>query len=208
VSATLASFAVLPSDSADFWFGALLDSDRVGANTGTTNQAVRAILLRLYLPDALTTVLWLLCVAVVAYFGFRWARRASLHKQELVGIAITGLLAVALSPVAWIHHLAWIVVVIGALAGDGRDTRRRAVAFVVWLAYVLPLPWWGTKLIGPEHDLFSRFFGRIIQSSYGLGAVALIAVLGTWLTARLRTSSSHGRPDDQHRRPRVGSLDP
>jgi alpha-1,2-mannosyltransferase len=210
-AATLASFAVLPGDSVDFWFGALLDNDRVGANTGTTNQSIRAVLLRLYLPDSLTNVLWLACVAVVAYFGFRWARRAAsldTPQGELIGIAITGLLAVALSPVAWIHHLAWIVVVIGALAGDGRDMRRGAIAGGVWLAYVLPLPWWGTRLIGPGHAMVSRFVGRIVQSSYGLGAVALIVVLGAWLTVRLWISSARGGPDDQHRRPRIGTLDP
>jgi alpha-1,2-mannosyltransferase len=208
-AATLASFVVLPADSAGFWFGALLDSDRVGANNGTANQSVRAVLLRMYLPDTVTTLLWLLCVAALVYFGFRWARRAGLlgsYNGELTGIAITGLLAVTLSPVAWIHHLAWLVVVLGALAGDGRDPRRAFVAAGVWLAYVVPLPWWGTRLIGPGHDVVSRFAGRIIQSSYGLGAVILIVVLGTWLTARLGSSSAQAHPDDQHRRRRVGSL--
>jgi alpha-1,2-mannosyltransferase len=209
-SATAAAFVALPGQSIDFWFGALLDSDRVGANNGTTNQAIRAVLLRMYLPDAVTTLLWVPCVAALAYFGFRWARRARLldsYQGELIGIAITGLLAVALSPVAWIHHLAWLVVVLGALAGDGLDLRRRVVAFGVWLAYVLPLPWWGTRLIGPDHSLISRLFGRIIQSSYGLGAVALIVVLGTWLTARLRTGARHEGSEDERKESRVGTLD-
>jgi alpha-1,2-mannosyltransferase len=202
---------VLPRDSANYWFGALLDSDRVGANNGTANQALRAVLLRMYLPGPVTSLLWVLCVAVVAYAGFRWARRAGLvgsYNAEVTGIAITGLLAVALSPVAWIHHLAWLVVVVGALAGDGRDVRRVIVACGVWLAYVLPLPWWGTRLIGPDHDVISRFVGRIVQSSYGLGAVALILVLGTWLTMRLKISSGHDQGEEQHRRLRVGTLEP
>jgi alpha-1,2-mannosyltransferase len=211
LAATLAAAVVLPRDSADYWFGALLDSDRVGANNGTANQALRAVLLRMYLPGPVTSLLWVLCVAAVAYAGFRWARRAGLlgsYNAELAGIAITGLLAVALSPVAWIHHLAWLVVVVGALAGDGRDVRRVVVAAAVWLAYVLPLPWWGTRLIGPEHDVISRFIGRIIQSSYGLGAVALILILGTWLTMRLKISSGHDQGEEEHRRPRVGTLEP
>jgi alpha-1,2-mannosyltransferase len=211
VAATLAAAAVLPRDSADYWFGALLDSDRVGANNGTANQALRAVLLRMYLPGPVTSLLWVLCVAAVAYAGFRWARRAGLagsYNAEIVGIAITGLLAVALSPVAWIHHLAWIVLVVGALAGDGRDVRRVIVACGVWLAYVLPFPWWGTRLIGPDHDVISRFVGRIVQSSYGLGAVALILVLGAWLTMRLKISSGHDQGEEGHRRPRVGTLEP
>jgi alpha-1,2-mannosyltransferase len=210
-SATLATFVVLPRDSADYWFGALLDSNRVGANNGTANQSLRAVLLRMYLPGPVTTLLWLAGIAVVAYAGFRWARRAGLlgtYNGELAGVAITGLLAVALSPVAWIHHLAWLVVVAGALVGDGRDARRTAIACGVWLAYVVPLPWWGTRLIGPEHNVFSRFVGRIVQSSYGLGAVALIVVLGTWLTGRLKINSGHDQGEEEHPRPRVGTLDP
>jgi alpha-1,2-mannosyltransferase len=242
--ATLATFAALPRDSADYWFGALLDSDRVGANNGTANQALRAVFLRMYLPGPVTTLLWLACVAIVAYAGFRWARRAGVrgpagrhpvdgersgsggrsgsgerrgptaggdggaYGRELTGVAITGLLAVALSPVAWIHHLAWIVVVIGALVGDGRDPRRLLVACGVWAAYVFPLPWWGTRLIGPEHDAVSRFAGRIVQSSYGLGAVALIVVLGAWLTGRLEADSAYDQGEEGHQRPRVGTLDP
>jgi alpha-1,2-mannosyltransferase len=214
---TLASSSPLPRDSAAYWFGALLDSDRVGANNGTANQALRAVLLRMYLPGPVTTLLWLLCAAAVAYAGFRWARRAGSpgsnavrgsYNAQLIGIAITGLLAVALSPVAWIHHLAWLVVVVGALAGDGRDVRRVLIACGVWLAYVLPLPWWGTRLIGPEHDTVSRFTGRIVQSSYGLGAIAVILVLGGWLTTRQTISSRHDQGEEQHRRPRVGTLDP
>jgi alpha-1,2-mannosyltransferase len=204
VVATLVGFAVLPGDSIDFWFGALLDGDRVGANNGTTNQSIHGMLLRLYWPGAITTLVWGLCLILMAYAGFRGARGASrlaprlhgpdAHSAEMAGIAIVGLLSVLLSPVGWIHHLVWLILVLGALLGDGRDPRRRVVAAVVWIAYVLPLPWWGTKLIGPGHSAVARTVGRIVQSSYGLGAIALVLVLGTWLLRRLGSANRHGDP--------------
>ncbi|GGO77765.1 glycosyltransferase 87 family protein [Nonomuraea cavernae] len=178
---TLLPFAVIPQDAADFWFSALLDPERLGANAATTNQSIRGMLIRLYLPDALTTALWLALVALVGWYGFRGAARA---KDPVVAVGLVGLMAVLLSPVAWIHHLAWVVVVLGALVGDGRDPVRLRVATGVWLYYVLPIPWWGVALKAAEIPLVSPILGKIVQNAYGLGAVALVWLLASWLPAR------------------------
>ena len=202
VAATLATFVVLPADSADYWFGALFDSERLGSNTATTNQSIRGMLLRLYWPDAVTSLLWLVCVVAVAYFGFRSARRAWLAGDEIRGIAITGLIAVLVSPVAWIHHLAWLVVVFGAIVGDGRDRRRIAIAVVVWVFYLLEVPWWGITMLA--HHMGPRFLGRIVQDAYGLGAVGLLVLLRSPRT-RPSPAESDG-VDTSRNHPRVGTL--
>ena len=216
-AATLVTLAALPQDSLDFWFSALFDSSRVGSNNGTSNQSVRGFLLRMYWPDMVTSLVWLTAVAVLAYFGFTYARRASLlsisaptqaWNAELTGIAITGLMAVLLSPIAWIHHLAWIVLVVGALAGDGRDRRRCCAAAGVWLFYVLTIPWWGLGLIAAENPGWERALGRIVQSSYALVAVALVFILGKWLVNRMRTESQ-GLPGGTSPNPtELGTLAP
>jgi alpha-1,2-mannosyltransferase len=216
-AATLVTLAALPRDSLDFWFSALFDSSRVGSNNGTSNQSVRGFLLRMYWPDMVTSLVWLTAVVVLAYFGFTYARRASLlslstrtqeWSAELTGIAITGLLAVLLSPIAWIHHLAWIVLVVGALAGDGRDAKRCVAAAGVWLFYVLTIPWSGLGLIAAGNPGWERALGRIVQSSYALGAVALVFILGKWLVNRMRTESP-GVPGGTSPNPTgVGTLAP
>jgi len=87
-------------------------------------------------------------------------------------------MAVLLSPVAWIHHLAWIVVVLGALVADGRDPVRLWTAAGVWVYYVLTIPWYGVSLRAAEIPVLSPVAGRIVQNAFGLGAVALVWLLG------------------------------
>jgi alpha-1,2-mannosyltransferase len=224
VVATLGAFAVLPGDSVDFWFGAVLDGDRVGAGNGTTNQSIHGMLLRLYWPDAVTTLVWGGCLIAMAYLGFRLARGATLladrlrdpadaRSAEMAGVAIVGLLSVLLSPVGWIHHLVWLVVVLGVLVGAGRDRVRLAVAGAVWLLYVFPVPYWGVAILRAADAPPLRLAGRLVQSSYGLGAVALVVLLGVWLLrrAKLGNISISGRASTkrmcEHAKPQVASLD-
>jgi alpha-1,2-mannosyltransferase len=225
-AASLGAFAVLPSDSVDFWFGALLEGgDRTGAVNGTTNQAINGMVARLYLPGPIGTLLWLILAAALAYAGFRMARRATLladalrfsgpdgpggvrargdravdaYSLRLAAVGIVGLLSVLLSPVGWIHHLVWLVPVLGALLGDGRVVRRRLVAAVVWVWFLFPLPWWGAKLISLQQGLITKVPGKIVQDAYGLAAVALVVLLGRWLVNRLVTDAGDG--EDASRRP-------
>lgn len=217
-AATLAGFALLPSDSSDYWFGALLQGgDRTGAVDGTTNQAIQGIVARMLPEGPARTLLWLVLALAVAYFGFRWARRASRAADLLpdgpeasglllASVAIVGLLSVVLSPVGWIHHLVWMIAVVGALAGDGRDTRRCLFAGAVWLLFLFPVPWWGRDLIGPEHSVLSVFAGQVVRDLFGLAALASIAVLGTWLVNRPEPGGA--RADPSQSEVRVGTLSP
>ncbi|MEO3874064.1 glycosyltransferase 87 family protein [Nonomuraea sp. B12E4] len=181
---TLLPFVVIPHDAADFWFSALLDPERLGSNAATTNQSIRGMLIRLYLPETLTTVIWLLVVAAIGWYGFRGARDAYKANDSVTAVALVGLMAVLLSPVAWIHHLAWVVVVLGAIAGDGRDPVRLRVAAGVWLFYVVPVPWWGVSLKAADIPGVSVVLGKIVQNGFGLGALALVWLLVSWLPKR------------------------
>jgi alpha-1,2-mannosyltransferase len=106
-------------------------------------------------------------------------------------VAVVGLLAVLLSPVAWIHHLAWVVLVLGVLAGDLRDRRRVMVALAVGIFYGLQIPWYGQHLLRDHAPLA---FAVPLQDGFGLAAVILVATL----PARSRLSRSDQLPHVSH----------
>jgi alpha-1,2-mannosyltransferase len=190
---TAAGFVLLPRDSLFYWTSAIFDSSRLGSNTGTSNQSLRGIVLRQFLPAAAPGMVWLAVAAVIGAAGFVAARRIARGDGggELAGVAITGLLAVILSPVAWIHHLAWVIVAIGAVAGDGRDRRRLTAAATIAVFYTVTLPWWGVSLM--KMPWLPVVAGRLVQDSFGLGAVALIPVI-VWAHRRGLVRRAVGGP--------------
>ena len=175
---TIVAFLVLPEDSAAFWFDALLDGSRLGSHSGTSNQSIRGLLLHLRLDS---TWLWLLLATTLAGIGFRAALYAHRAGNELAAITIVGLLSCLLSPVAWIHHLAWIPLVLALIVGDGRDRSRVVLAIGVWLWFVLRVPWYGTWML--VSDVGPSWLARFIQQGYGAAAIALIIVVA-WVAHR------------------------
>jgi alpha-1,2-mannosyltransferase len=199
VVVTLASWVLLPEASFAFWGGALQDPARLGPNAGTSNQSIRGFLLRLG-PDGLPgDVLWLFLVAVVGFIGFQLARRAYLAGDSISEVAAIGLMAVLLSPVAWIHHLHWMVVVIFAVLGADplRDRRRLVAAAVITGFFLCRLPWWGITWL--SHPDWPSWIGRILQNSDTFGSLLALALLW-WALHRNPATRHTGAVDDPERR--------
>jgi len=174
VALTFVAALVAPVASRDYWGYALFDSDRLGNNANTSNQSLRGMLLRSPLPDSARTAVLAVCVVAVAVFGYRRARALSASGDEVAGVAVVGLLAVALSPVSWIHHLAWVVPVLGVLTNDLRTKWQAVSAAAVGVFYGFPLPWMGAHLLKTHYPLV---LGVPLRNAYGLGALVLIATL-------------------------------
>jgi alpha-1,2-mannosyltransferase len=185
--ATAATVTVLtalyaPSASAAYWTDALLDPTRLGPNADTANQSMRGVLMRLGPSQGpLLTVSWVLCVGVVAYFGFRLSARFERLGEPVAVVATMGMLAFLLSPVSWIHHMYWGLPAVGALVGDGRN-RRRIVAAAVGLAVMWrKLPWTGQALRS-RHG-WQSWLGSVEQQAYCWLALGVLVALW-WLVAR------------------------
>jgi alpha-1,2-mannosyltransferase len=180
VVATVASFLILPEASLAFWGGALTDPNRLGRNGGTSNQSIHGVLLRIGPPGVAGTLLWVALAIGAAWCGFRIARQAHGRGLAAMEVGAVGLVAVLISPVSWIHHLAWLCVVIPALIGDGRDRVRWGYAGVLTAWFLCRLPWWGLTWIA-EHP-GSRWFGQVLQNADLAGAV--LGLLFLWLVLR------------------------
>jgi alpha-1,2-mannosyltransferase len=176
---SLGAWLVLPRDSVTYWTSVIFQSGRLGSNSGTSNQSLRGLLLREFLPGQAPGAAWAAVALVVAVAGFALARRLARQSREMEGIAVTALLGVLLSPVSWIHHYLVVVVVIGAILADGRSPRRVAIAAATAVFFTLTIPWWGQTLLG-QHDV-PTVVGRVVQDAFGIAALVLLVII-----ARLR----------------------
>jgi alpha-1,2-mannosyltransferase len=179
---TLGAWVVLPHDSVTYWTSVIFESGRLGSNSGTSNQSLRGMLLREFLPAQAPGVLWAAIALTVAVAGFALVRRLARESRETEGLAVTALLGVLLSPVSWIHHFLIVVVVIGAILGDGRSASRVRIAAGTAVFFALTIPWWGQSLLG-QHDV-PKLAARVVEDAFGIAALLLVVII-----ARLRDAS-------------------
>ena len=86
---------------------------RRARRTSLANQSLHGALLRLGLTGPLEIALFLLLAAAVAFLGLRRAVRYARDGQLLLAVALTGCVAVAVSPTAWQHQLLWVLLARG-----------------------------------------------------------------------------------------------
>jgi alpha-1,2-mannosyltransferase len=169
------AWVISPQDSARYWSSAIFNSRRLGPNMQAANQSLRGMILRVFSPAAAPPVIWLTVALLVGVAGFWIARRVHRSGHEMAGIAVTGLLAALLSPVAWIHHFCWIVLALGVIVGDGRSPRRVAAAGAMGALFISILPLWGKQLL-TEHAV-PVVLARALEDTFGLAALALIVII-------------------------------
>jgi alpha-1,2-mannosyltransferase len=175
VAGTLGAWLLLPYDSMTYWTSAVFDSGRLGSNSTTSDQSLRGLLLRLFLPGRLPWPIWAGVAAALAVAGFALVRRLARQDRQVEAIAVTALVGVLASPVSWIHHYVVVVVVLGAILADGRTRRRVVLAAGTAVYFALTIPWWGHSLLGqPGVPILAA---RVVQDAFGLAALALIAIL-------------------------------
>jgi len=183
IACSLLGWIALPTDSHTFWTSRLFDNGRVGDNSYFSNQSLNGMLRRVF--GGPVNALWLVLAVVIAVYGLRQAVIAARAGDHLLGISLTALTGIVVSPVSWIHHLVWIAVVLLVLVGDGSDRRRVRLALVLALFFSLRVPYIGDPL--PAGWGYAWFAGPL-KDSYGLACLVLLFAL-----PRL-TSSTRAEP--------------
>jgi hypothetical protein len=131
------AWVALPSDSWTYWVHHVAGAGLGARPDSLANQSLHGALLRLGLQGPFEIALYVALAAAVCYFGLRRAIRYAQDGQLLLAVALTGCVAVAVSPTAWQHQLLWVLLAVVGRVGK-RASDRMLWPVLVILAITLP----------------------------------------------------------------------
>jgi alpha-1,2-mannosyltransferase len=193
VVVTLASAAIVPAASYEFWTGLAHGDTGLGHSIiYLTNQSVIANIVRIFGVGPTPAAVALVLSAVVAGAGV-WAA-VLWHRLGDVRLAISlcGVAGLLVSPVSWLHHFVWIVPLAMSLV-ERRSVGPRSLptwflalswGFVGWVA-VAPF----TKLPSGEDVEFQWSWSQHLVAS-------MTTLLGLMLLAGAISIARQRRSDD------------
>ncbi|WP_405936577.1 phosphatase PAP2 family protein [Streptomyces sp. NBC_00726] len=128
---TALAWTAMPHDSWTYWVHHVAGAGLGDQADSLANQSLHGALLRLGLAGPAEIALFLTLAAAVCAIGLRRAVRYARDGQLLLAVAVTGCVAVAVSPTAWQHQLLWVLLAVVGRAG------RSAADRLVWPAVVV-----------------------------------------------------------------------
>jgi alpha-1,2-mannosyltransferase len=141
-AATWLAATIAPDASRVFWTDAFWNTDRIGNTAFISNQSLMGFVSRLN-PGEPNKLLWLLLVVgALAVWAIR-VRKAIRQKDEMAGLALTGIIGCLVSPITWIHHLVWVMPAVFLLFEWGFDKswatkrERRNMLIFAWCSLAL-----------------------------------------------------------------------
>ena len=145
VAVTLGVWVLLPQASFAFWGGALQDPARLGQHGHVQPVDPWPAAAGRPRGDARHAASGWSASPRSGCSGSGWPAGSTSRATRSARSPAVGLMACLLSPVAWIHHFHWVVVVIFALLGADplRDRRRLWAGLGVTAFFLCRLPWWG-----------------------------------------------------------------
>lgn len=136
-AASALAWAALPGDSWTYWVHHAAGAGLGARPDSLANQSLHGALLRLGLQGPLEIAVYVLLAAAVCFVGLRRAVRYAQDGQLLLAVALTGCVAVAVSPTAWQHQLLWVLLAVVGRVGK-RASDRMLWPVLVILAMTLP----------------------------------------------------------------------
>ncbi|MGH4027979.1 bifunctional glycosyltransferase 87/phosphatase PAP2 family protein [Actinomycetota bacterium Odt1-20B] len=136
-AATALAWAAMPHDSWTYWGHHLAGVGLGGSPAALSNQSLHGVLLRSGIQGPLEIGLFLALSAAVTVLGLRRAVTYAKDGQLLLAVAVTGCVAVAVSPTTWQHQLLWVLLAVVGRVGR-RSSDRYMWPVLVVLALTLP----------------------------------------------------------------------
>ncbi|MFF3287273.1 bifunctional glycosyltransferase 87/phosphatase PAP2 family protein [Streptomyces sp. NPDC003023] len=131
------AWAAMPGDSWAYWVHHVAGAGLGENPDSAANQSLHGALLRFGLHGPAEIAVYLLLAAAVVFVGLRRAVRYAQDGQLLLAVALTGCVAVAVSPTAWQHQLLWVLLAVVGRVGK-RASDRMLWPVLVVLAITLP----------------------------------------------------------------------
>ncbi|MEO3973224.1 bifunctional glycosyltransferase 87/phosphatase PAP2 family protein [Streptomyces sp. CAU 1734] len=136
-AASALAWAAMPGDSWTYWINHAAGAGLGEPADGLANQSLHGALLRFGLQGPLEIALYLVLAAAVIWLGLRRAVRYAGDGQLLLAVAVTGCVAVAVSPTTWQHQLLWLLLAVVGRVGRKASDRMLWPVLIV-LALTLP----------------------------------------------------------------------
>ena len=164
----LLGFVILPKDSTKWWFdGLFAQGGRTGFEGWAGNQSLQGIITRLTGSVHAGQHVWIAAAIVVGLAGVVCAAMLDRKGYAMLGLLMTAVTGLLVSPISWDHHWVWIapiaiVTAHYAVQAWRRNARRLAVALAV--AAVAVIAWfgaWPTSLFGAKPNLGNDSLGLI-----------------------------------------------
>ncbi|WP_063735130.1 bifunctional glycosyltransferase 87/phosphatase PAP2 family protein [Streptomyces sp. RTd22] len=128
---TALAWAAMPHDSGSYWVHHLGGAGLGEPADSLANQSLHGLLLRIGLEGPAELALLAVLAAAAAVVGLRRAVRYARDGQLLLAAAITGCVALAVSPTSWQYQQLWILLAVVGRVG------RRAADRLVWPVLVV-----------------------------------------------------------------------
>jgi alpha-1,2-mannosyltransferase len=167
-----ASWLVLPADSADYWFHAVFQTDRIGPLAHPGNYSVGGIVATLAAPGPMPTAWWLAGAVGATVLGLCAACGAERIGHRLLAITIVGLLSCTVPPLAWGHHWVWTVPLLAVMvdrAARCSGRARRAWAAGAAAVYVAVFMWFTAWVYRETQALLTQYASRAAATGAAVG---------------------------------------
>jgi len=177
MAATVLAGAVAPDASRIFWTDALWNTSRVGENSFVSNQSLNGVVHRWDSVQPSTAMWGLLVLATLAVWAWR-SREAARRGDEAMGLALTGIVGVLISPITWVHHLVWVLPALillvdrGLVKGLSKGRRNWLLGLAV-VTYAVMC----SRLVWAFNGRFETWYGWLGSNAYvWLSLIMLVAV--------------------------------
>ncbi|GAA0952035.1 hypothetical protein Vau01_004520 [Virgisporangium aurantiacum] len=177
MAATVLAGAVAPDASRIFWTDALWNTSRVGENSFVSNQSLNGVVHRWDSVQPSTATWGLLVLATLAVWAWR-SRQAARRGDEAMGLALTGIVGVLISPITWVHHLVWVLPAMILLVDRGlvKGLSKRRRNWLLGLAAVTYAVMC-SRLVWAFNGKFETWYGWLGSNAYvWLSLIMLVAV--------------------------------